>query len=203
MAVEALSRQLQVKRAEMMINELERVALQLFTERGFEQVTIEDIAVTAGISVRTFYRYFPKKEAVLQVQIDRRSDALRAALHARPTDEGSLESLRAALHTAVSNEDMVLLRRWNAVIAATPSVLHSVVGGLLLKRNAVIAEFLASRLGVPDTSLVPTTLAAAVGGVIQSAQTQWFLEGGNLATRIADALDVLEGGIGWDPGGRV
>jgi TetR/AcrR family transcriptional regulator, regulator of mycofactocin system len=138
---------------------------------------------------------------VLQVQIDRRSDALRAALHARPADEAPLESLRAALHATVSDEDLELLRRWSTVIAATPSVLRAVVGGLQLKRNAVIADFLATRLGVPNTSLVPTTLAAAVGGVIQSAQTQWLLEGGDLAAMIAQSLDVLERGIGWEPRG--
>ena len=93
---------------------------------------------------------------------------------------------------------MELLRRWSTIIAATPSVLRAVVGGLQLKRNGVIADFLAARLGVPNSSLVPTTLTGAVGGVIQSSQTQWLLEGGDLAATIAESLDVLERGIGWD-----
>ena len=63
----------------------------------------------------------------------------------------------------------------------------------------MIAEFLGARLGVPSDALVPTMLAAAVGGVIQAAQTQWYFQGGDLATAISDGLAVLENGIGTDP----
>ena len=87
MATESLAAQMRAKRSELMISELEGVALLLFEERGFDTVTVEDIASAAHISVRTFYRYFPAKEDVLQVKIDRRSKALRAALATRPDDE--------------------------------------------------------------------------------------------------------------------
>ena len=73
------------------------------------------------------------------------------------------------------------------------------IGGIQLKSHRVIADFLGARLGVPSDDLVPTMLAAAVGGVIQAAQTQWFLYGGDLATRISEGLEVLESGIGSDP----
>jgi AraC-like DNA-binding protein len=55
--------ELQSKRSEMMTIEIETIALGLFEERGFKEVTVEDIASAARISVRTFYRYFPSKEA--------------------------------------------------------------------------------------------------------------------------------------------
>ena len=199
MAAESLAAQLRVKRSEMMILELEAVALRLFEARGFGDVTVEEIAAEAHISVRTFYRYFPAKDDVMQVRIDRRSEALRAALSARPVDEPPLQSIRVALEEVVSAEDTALLRRWTAVIEATPSVLRAVLGGIQLKGHRVIAEFLGARLGLPSDALVPTMLAAAVGGVIQAAQTQWYLQGGDLATRIADGLEILEQGIGSDP----
>ena len=94
---------------------------------------------------------------------------------------------------------MALLRRWIAVIAATPSVLRGVLGGIQLKRHRVIAEFFGARLGLPSDALVPTMLAAAAGGVIQAAQTHWCFHGGDLATIISEGLDVLESGIGTDP----
>jgi len=183
----------------MMISEVAGVALRLFEERGFDAVNVDEVASAAHISVRTFYRYFPAKEDVLQVNIDRRAAALRVALAARPTDEAPLHSLRVALAEVVSAEDPVLRRRWTAVVAATPSVLPGVLGGIQLKSLRTIAEFLGSRLGLPTESLVPTMLAAAVGGVIQAAHTQWFLHGGDLGTTISEGLEVLERGIGSDP----
>jgi len=187
---------MRVKRSEMMISEVEAVALGLFEQRGFADVTVDDIAARAQISVRTFYRYFPSKEDVLQVQITRRSEGLRAALADRPLDEPPLHSLRLALTQELSAEDMETLRRWISVIAATPTVLKGVLGGIQLKSQRVMAEFLGSRLGLASDALVPTTMAGAVGGVIQAAQTHWYFHGGDLVTTISESLEVLEHGIG-------
>jgi AcrR family transcriptional regulator len=184
-----------------MRSELEAVALGLFEERGFEAVTVEVVAAAGGVSTRTFYRYFPAKEDVLQVRIDRRTADLQAALATRPADEAPLQSLRLALQEAVAAEDAGLRRRWISVVAATPGVLNSVIGGIQLKSQRVIAEFLGTRLGVAADTLVPTMLAAAVGGVIQATHTQWFLHGGDLPAMIAEGLEVLESGIGADPAG--
>jgi TetR/AcrR family transcriptional regulator, regulator of mycofactocin system len=198
LATQSLAGQLRVKRSEMMMLELEAVALRLFEQRGFD-ITVEEIAAEAQISVRTFYRYFPAKEDVLQRQIVRRSEGLRAALGARPADEPPLHSLRVALEEVVSAEDPELLRRWTAVIAATPSVLKGVLGGIQLKGHRVMAEFFGARFGLPSDALVPTMLAAAVGGVIQAAHTQWYVQGGDLGIAISEGLEVLERGIGADP----
>ena len=200
MATQSLSMRLRTKRSEMMVSELEAIALRLFELRGFDDVTVEDIASEAQISVRTFYRYFPSKEDVFQQQIVRRSAGLRAALAERPPDEPPMHSLRLAIAEQITAEDADLLLRWIAVIAVTPSVLKSVLGGIQLNSQRVIAEFLAARLDLPGDALVPTMLAAATQGVIQAAQTQWFLQGGNLATTISECLEVLERGIGTDPG---
>jgi len=196
---QSLSQQLRTKRSEMMVSELEAVALRLFEERGFGEVTVEDIASEAHISARTFYRYFPAKEDVLQSRIVRRSEYLRAALAVRPSDEPPLHSLRIVLTEEIAAEDPELMRRWIAVIASTPSVLKGVLGIIQLKSNGVMAEFFGKRLGMSPDALIPTVLAAAVGGVIQATQMQWFAHGGDLATTLSDGLAVLERGIGTDP----
>ena len=200
MTDQSLAAQLRAKRSELMVAELEAVALRLFDERGFDRVTVDEIASQAHISVRTFYRYFPAKEDVLQVNIDRRSDALRVALSRRPVEEPPLRTLRLALVEVVSAEDPAVLRRWIAVIAATPSVLKSVLGGIQLKSQRVITEFLAARLALPSDGVVPTALAAAAGGVLQASLTSWFLRGGDVARTISEGFEVLERGIGADPG---
>ena len=158
-----------------MASELEAVALRLFEERGFGEVTVEEIASEAHISVRTFYRYFPTKEDVLQLQIDRRSDALRAALSARPADEAT-----AALAPPRAGGSRVRGGHGAASTLDRRDRGHSRVccgacsAGIQLKGHRVIAEFFGARLGMPSDSLVPTMLAAAAGGVIQAAQTHWY-----------------------------
>jgi AcrR family transcriptional regulator len=196
---QSLSQELRAKRWEMMMSELEAVALRLFDQRGFANVTVDDIASEAHISVRTFYRYFAAKEDVLQLRIDRRSQVLRVALSARPDDEPPLRSLRVVLDEEFAAVDPALLRRWIAVIADTPNVMKGVVGAIQLRIQPVIAEFFGSRLGLPSDALVPTMLAAAALGVIQAAHTHWFIHGGDLATTMSESLAVLERGISTDP----
>ena len=196
---EPLAAQLSARRTEMMASELEAVALRLFEQRGYGEVTVDELAAEAQISVRTFYRYFPAKEDVFQVRIDRRSEALRVALAARPTDEPPFRALRLALEEVIAAEDAALWRRWTAVIAATPSVVRGVLGGIQLKSQGVIAEFFGTRLGLPSDDLVPQMLAAAAGGVIQAAQTNWYLHGGDLTSALSQGLAVLERGVGANP----
>ena len=194
LAPESLALQLRMKRSELMIQELEAVALRLFDQRGFKDVTVDEIVAEAHISARTFYRYFPNKEDVLQVQIDRRSRNLRAALSARPASEEPLESLRIALAEQIATENPEIVRRWIAIIIASPSVLNSVLGGIQLKIQRVIAEFLGDRLGLPGDALVPTMMAAASGGVIQAAHVDWYVNGGDLAAKVSEGFKVLEQG---------
>ncbi len=196
----SLAVQLRARRSEMMVDTLEGVALRLFEERGFAAVTVDEIAAEAQISPRTFYRYFPTKDDVLQVVTDRRSEALKRTLAARPGDEPPWLSLRRALEAVLAAEDPVVVRRWITVVQATPSVLKAVVGGIQLKSQRVMAEFFGSRLGQPGDALVPTMLAAAAGGVIMAAHTRWFFFGGDLGTTVSESLEVLATGFGADPG---
>ena len=136
--------ELSARRSAEMIVEVEAVALGLFDERGFADVTVDEIAGAAGISSRTFYRYFPSKEDILQVRIERRSDALRSALAARPDGEPPLLWLRVAVEEVLTNEDLERIRLWTNVIVATPSILRGVYGGIQLKSHRVMAEFFAT-----------------------------------------------------------
>lgn len=194
-----LAQQLRERRTEMMVTELEVVALALFQERGFAEVTVQDIAAAAQISVRTFYRYFPAKDDVLLLRIERRGNALEQALARTDPAEPPLRALRVAVCEVVAAEDPALARQWISVVSAEPTVLRAVIGGIYLKIHEVIATFFGSRFGLPSGALIPRMLAAAVGGVLEAAHTQWFLVGGDLVATVSDGLAVLERGIGSDP----
>jgi AcrR family transcriptional regulator len=193
----SLADQLREQRSEAMVSEVERVALCLFEEQGFTNVTVEDIASEAGISVRTFYRYFSTKDDVLQVRIRRLAEFLASTLAERPPAEPPLHSLRVAFEELVAKEDPDHVGRWIRVIAGTPSVLAGVMGGIQMLSNAAMRDFFAARLGLPDDSLVPWIWAAAAGGAIQGAHVHWYLNGGDLAQIVSEGIEVLEKGMVW------
>jgi len=72
-------------------------ALKLFRENGFDATTVNDIAHLAGMSPRTFFRYFDTKEDVVFQESPRHLEALRRLLRNRPTNESNSVALRAAL----------------------------------------------------------------------------------------------------------
>ena len=76
---------------------LRRAALDLIAERGFAHVTVEDIAEAADVSPRTFFNYFPSKEAALFGADTGRTEALRLRLIQQSPGETALEALRIVL----------------------------------------------------------------------------------------------------------
>ena len=76
---------------------LRRVALDLVAERGFAHVTVEDIAEAADVSPRTFFNYFPSKEAALFGADPDRVAALRERVVRQAPGEPVLDALRMVM----------------------------------------------------------------------------------------------------------
>src|SRR5690606_34331407 len=76
--------------------EVAAVALDLFDRRGFDEVTVDEIAEAAGISRRTFFRYFESKEDAALPAEEERLETLCELLAARPPDEPVLAAIRHA-----------------------------------------------------------------------------------------------------------
>jgi AcrR family transcriptional regulator len=74
---------------------LSRSALDLFAERGFDNVTVTEIANRADVDPSTFFRHFRSKESVLFTDVDNYVARIRDLIHQRPLDEPILDTLRA------------------------------------------------------------------------------------------------------------
>ena len=72
---------------------IEDAAWDLFAEKGYEETSINDIAERANVAPRTFFRYFPTKEAVMYPQFDELLQSVRNEFHKRPADEPVITSL--------------------------------------------------------------------------------------------------------------
>src|SRR5258706_15202091 len=76
---------------------LEAAALRLFGRNGYDATTVEQIAEAAEVSVRTFYRYFDSKDAVLLYRFEHVPELLDEALAARDLSTPTLVSLITAI----------------------------------------------------------------------------------------------------------
>jgi AcrR family transcriptional regulator len=94
MTVETQSPSIRERTRRAVQGELLDVALDLFIEHGYDEVRVDQIAEAAGMSKRTFFRYFPSKDALLLGKYDKLGEDLAAALAARPAEEAPWPALR-------------------------------------------------------------------------------------------------------------
>lgn len=85
--------------------EITTVGMDLFARNGFDAVTVEEIATAAGMSKRSFFRYFATKEDVVLGNLEAAGHVLADALAARPGDEPVWEALRRAFDVLVAATD--------------------------------------------------------------------------------------------------
>ena len=175
--------------------EIAETAFELFTERGFDQTTVDDIAVAAGLSRRSFFRYFASKEDAVLGMLNAVGDAIAAELAARPADEPPWTSLRRALDVLVTTylgDPTVALARFR-LIHHTPALRTT----LLDKQDRwqrSLAQVLAARLGAdPAHDLRPQLLAATALAALDVASRRWLASDGqaNLATLLDESFALL------------
>lgn len=85
------------RKRQLVSDELTEAALQLLATKGFDVVTVDEIVATAGVSKRTFFRYFASKEDVVVQFLADMGDGMRAELAERPAGERPAVALRHAV----------------------------------------------------------------------------------------------------------
>jgi AcrR family transcriptional regulator len=179
--------------------DLADAADRLFAERGFDDVTIDEIAEAADVSPRTFYRYFASKEDLVLGGMDEVHETFRSHLATRPPDEPVIDSIRAAFAALAGDmsRDPERSLRQGALIRSTPSlVLRRVQRQAALE--AQVTPMLAERLGSsgPDDLRAPLLLACAFSA-FRIATIAWMQSGAtaSLPDLIDDALAQLAHGF--------
>lgn len=147
-------------------------ALRLFDDRGFDAVSMDDIAAEAGVSRRSLFRLFPSKQALVWGGLDEFVARFRAALAA--DDRGdALAALRSAYVTASVFPDgqLEVTRRRLRVIHVTPA-LDLRADPRLTALTDEIHRFLVARDADAD-ELAAAVRAHAFAAVVSSALTWW------------------------------
>jgi TetR/AcrR family transcriptional regulator, regulator of mycofactocin system len=179
--------------------ELELIALRLFTDQGFEATTIEQIAAEAGVSKRTFFRYFSSKASVLWSEFDHEVDTIRAALARVPAEVPMMDAIRRAVVAAnhYGPPDVPELRLRMNLIGTVPA-LQSSSAVHYGEWEQAISDFAATRMGQAAESLFPLAVGRATLAACRAAYDRWSARAdADLTFYLDAALAALA--AGFDP----
>jgi AcrR family transcriptional regulator len=171
---------------------LEQAALELYSELGFEQTTVAEIAKRAGLTERTFFRHFADKREVLFAGAGSLQDLLVSALAGTPDSAAPIDAIAAALEAAAAllQERREYSRQRQTVIAANAELQERELIKLA-SLSAALADTLRRR-GVRDPA---ASLAAEAGiAVFRIAFERWIDETNqrDLSQLIRESLDELK-----------
>ena len=145
--------------------EIQRQALRLFREQGYDATTVAQISEASEVSESTFFRYFPTKEDV--VLWDKFDPRIFEALAAQPPGAGPVRALRDAIRevmTRASAEERAEVRGRVELLLSVPPLRAAFVdriGGPM----GLLAEAVAERSGIRPDDPAVRALAGAVMGV--------------------------------------
>jgi AcrR family transcriptional regulator len=151
---------------------LREAALDLYTERGYEQTTVGDIAERAGLTARTFFRYFADKREVLFARGDELQNVVRSAAVDAPESSPPMTVVAAVLDVIAElvGADRGHSRRRQAVIDATPELQEREL--IKLARLAIVLRDGLRERGVSDPE---AGLAAETGiAIFRVAFERWI-----------------------------
>jgi AcrR family transcriptional regulator len=176
--------------------EIQRQALRLFRERGYEATTVSQIAEAAEVSESTFFRYFPTKEDV--VLWDEFDPLILEALRAQPAELSPIRALRNAIRDVLartSASEQAGLRERVALLLSVPplraALLDQVRGPMRL-----LAEAVAERA---DRRSDDPAVRAAAGALLGVGLSAMFAAAENpdadIVSLIDEGLAQLEAGL--------
>jgi AcrR family transcriptional regulator len=168
-------------------------AMGLFAVRGYHATTIADIASAADVAPRTFFAYFPSKEAVVFHNVDRDLDRLASALRDRLPGETAFDALRrwidAMFDEWTAEGDEALLRKR---LCREDEGLANFQVGVMSRIQELMLEAIADDLGEPQDALRPRLVAAAAIAALTSLEGTLDETAKTTAGGKAEALAVLD-----------
>lgn len=158
--------------------ELAQIALGLFAERGFDETTVGEIAESAGLTKRSFFRYFPAKEDVVFAGIDVTGEQVVQDIRARPADEDPWQSLHQVLRQwqqqiRASEQALASLR----LIESTPS-LRARLHQKRAQWRQQVSDALRDRPGADLDPFTADLLTNAATAVLDTVSQEWLRTGG-------------------------
>jgi AcrR family transcriptional regulator len=179
---------------------LEQAALELFEKQGFDGTTVEEIVEACDVSPRTFFRYFPTKEALLLSDADEKCQLLVTGLLDRPEGESPLRSIRESLveNLASLEHDRPRMLLQSRIMAETPSLRTYKIERQQSWEEAIFQALRTREAAAPgpqhstfELRLVASTAIAA----LRAAVDTWLEDGGDVIALVDDAFARIAAGL--------
>ena len=179
---------------------LEQAALELFEKQGFDGTTVEEIVEACDVSPRTFFRYFPTKEALLLSDADEKCQLLVTGLLERPAGESPLRSIRESLveNLASLEHDRPRMLLQSRIMAESPGLRTYKIERQQSWEEAIFQALLTREAAAPGSGhstfelrLVASTAIAALRAAVET----WLEEGGDVIALVDDAFARIAAGL--------
>lgn len=156
---------------------IQREALRLIREQGYDETTIEQIAAAADVSPSTFFNYFPTKEDV--VLTDEYDPVVARAFLARPAGESLVESFRAVVAEIAElmdrDRDLILMRL--QLMTEVPE-LRARIWDSLIEAQQLLVHLMAQRSNQDPKGLELRVGAIMLVAAMYEAGVEWAGGGG-------------------------
>jgi AcrR family transcriptional regulator len=172
---------------------IQRAALRLFRNQGYDDTTIEQIAAAVEISPSTFFNYFETKEDV--VLLDVYDPMTIEMFRERPKDEPLSVTFRLVLQglNGILERDRELILARGGLLTEVPALRARFLNELERNQEFLIALF-AGRTGRRVTDFELRVVTRAVIGAAYEAMLSWMHGGGRgeMMPAVNRALDVID-----------
>ena len=148
-------------------------ARRLFSERGFEAVTVAEIARTADVAEKTVFNYFPTKEDLFYSRLEAFEEELLSAVRGRAAGESAVAAFRGFLMArqgvfGMSDDDATeQLRTITRVVTGSPALLAR-AREVLGRYTEALAALLAEETGARPDAVEPRVVAESLIGIHRS-----------------------------------
>lgn len=198
---------LREKKQELVRTALRDAALDLFLEKGFEAVRVEEITARAGVSRRTFFRYFASKDDLMAHGVDEFREVVRRVAEDSPRNIRPLELFRrtaaeVARISAAAPRSKDVVR----IILASPGARMAQMTRVAAVEDVLEKAFQSRCRGREErkaAGIFAAMTLAAVGAILR----EWCLADGARVERITEQVlgafeRSLAGAAGKGAGGR-
>jgi AcrR family transcriptional regulator len=177
---------------------IERVALQLFAERGYDHTTLAEIAEAADVSPRTIFSYFESKEDILFCDEPSMYERLEQTLNQRPAGATTVDALREFVSAMGESDELTKLRK--RIIGANEALRLS-ERGRSAAMEQLVARSIAKDLGdIGPDDVRPRLIAASVTAAFSAVRDR-LQEGSAEPISREEALGILDQVIEFLRGG--